>query len=155
MTTIRKANMNDLEEIRHLNHKLFLFDYPNDQTLNTDWPNQQAGEEYFTKRINNETGMCFVAEDSGKLIGYVTGRVYDEIDKTDTLLRSELDNIYVEEAVRGSGIGRDLVLALEEWCKNLGAQRMFVVAYSGNQSAINFYETYGFKPYALKLEHVL
>ena len=155
MNTIRKANVHDLGVIRRLNHGLFLIDYPNDHALNTDWPNQSAGEEYFKKRINGETGVCFVAETTAGVVGYITGHVYEEIDKTDTLLRCELDNIYVEVATRSTGIGRDLVLNLEKWCKAQGAESMFVVAYSGNQNAIDFYEAYGFKPYALKLEYSL
>lgn len=155
MVTIRKADIKDLEDIKRLNHALFLWDYPHDSALNTEWPLQEFGAEYFQKRILEETGVCFVAEKAGKLVGYVTGHVDKDIDPTDTLLRCELDNIYIENDSRGSGIGRRLIAELEAWCKIKGAQSMLVVAYSGNLDAIGFYENYGFRPYALKLERKL
>lgn len=155
MPVIRKAQLEDLEAIRRLNHALFLWDYKHDSALNTDWPLEEFGANYFRKRIKEETGVCFVADEEGVLVGYVTGHVDTNIDPTDTLLRCELDNIYVNDASRGAGIGRQLVSALETWCKSNGAESMIVVAYSGNLDAIEFYKSYGFTPFALKLERKL
>ncbi len=152
---IRKAEPNDIEEIRQLNHRLFLHDLPYDPRLNIGWPLEDFGEVYFKKRISGETGVCFVAEEGGRLVGYATGHVESEIDSTDTILRCELDNIYVEDAYRRSGVGRHLVSELDNWCKERGAKNMLVIAYAGNLDAIQFYESYGFKPFALKLERDL
>jgi len=150
--TIRKAEINDLKAIQDLNHKLFLWDYGRDPALNADWPYSQAGKDYFTKRINSEPGVCFVAEQNNIIIGYVAGRVSKEIDKTDTILRSELENIYIEDTARSNGIGRLLVQSLTKWCKDQGAQSMFVSSYYHNNDAISFYRACGFEPFVLKLE---
>lgn len=153
--TIRKAEMNDLKAIQDLNYKLFLWDYDRDPTLNVDWPYEEVGKDYFVKRISGESGVCFVAEQDNHIVGYVAGRVSKEIDKTDTILRSELENIYIEEAARSKGVGRLLVQELTNWCKDKGAQSMFVTAYYHNVNAVSFYEACGFGPFALKLERAL
>lgn len=155
MLVIRKAHAEDLEPIRRLNHALFLWDYPHDTALHTNWPLEESGAEYFRKRISEETGECFVADDDGAVVGYVTGHVDAGIDPTDTLLRCELDNIYVEDTYRGRGVGRQLVSKLDAWCKSKGAESIVVVAYSENLDAIEFYKSYGFTPYTVKLERKL
>ena len=150
--TIRKAIIGDLKAIQDLNHKLFLWDYNRDSNLNINWPYQEAGESYFKRRITGEHGVCFVAELNGYIVGYVAGSVKKEIDKPDTILRSELENIYVEESSRSMGAGTLLTQALVEWCRLNGAKNILVSAYHGNKDAIHFYESAGFRPYAVKLE---
>lgn len=150
--TIRKARLDELPLVQEMNHKLFLWDFARDPALNTAWPHQEVGRSYFEKKISGETGVCFVAEREGELVGYVVGRIDKEIDKTDTLLRSELENIYVEESARNSGVGKLLVNKLVAWCKGHGSENMLVTAYAGNVDAIEFYKKCGFESYALKLE---
>src|ERR1019366_3068235 len=141
---IRKAEINDLKVIQNLNHKLFLWDYGCDQTLNTDWPYQEAGVNYFEKKISGELSVCFVAEQDGHIVGYLIGHVDKKIDKADTILRCELENIYIDEAARSEGVGRLLVQELTKWCKEKGAQSMFVSVYYHNDNAVSFYKACGF-----------
>ncbi|MES2631034.1 MAG: GNAT family N-acetyltransferase [Patescibacteria group bacterium] len=150
--TIRKATINELKTIQDLNYKLFLWDFERDTNLNIEWPYQEAGENYFRRRITGEHGVCFVAERNGRIIGYVAGSVKKEIDKPDTILRSELENIYVEEDSRSKGAGKLLTEELIKWCKKNGAKSILVEAYHHNLDAIKFYENTGFRPYSTKLE---
>lgn len=152
---IRPATLADLETVRELNHELFLWDFPNDTALNTDWPYQAEGEAYFRGKITGKTGTCFVAEKDGVIVGYIEGHVNKEVDPTDTLLRCELDTIYVQAPERGDGTGQDLVDAFSAWCKEKGAQSMVVEAYAGNRKAVEFYKKYGFGAYVEKLERKL
>lgn len=152
---IRKAKTSELKLIQDMNHKLFLWDYARDSTLNIQWPYQEAGETYFRKMISGETGVCFVAESDKKLVGYVAGCVRSQIYTYDTVLRCELENIYVNEDTRGSGVGKELVGAFSEWCKEQGAQGMILDAYYQNKDAIKFYEACNFRPYTLRLEKPL
>ena len=149
---IRKAKSDELRLIQDMNYKLFVWDHDRDPALNIQWPYEEAGEKYFKEKISGESGVCFVAEENGRLLGYVAGRVDTQIDKTDTLLRSELENIYIEESARSNGVGKRLTEAFIDWCKENGSQSTVVSAYSSNTDAVIFYESCGFKPYALKLE---
>lgn len=151
-TTIRKARIEDLRTIQDLNHKLFLWDLSNDPNLNIEWPYQEAGEAYFTKRITGAPGVCLVAEQDGLIVGYVAGKVNEEMDLRETILRGELENIYIEEGVRGMGVGKLLTKELLHWCQENGAKNIVVSAYSNNESAVEFYKSCGFRPYATTLE---
>jgi len=151
-TIIRKAEMNDLKAIQDLNYKLFLWDYDRDPSLNIDWPYEEPGESYFKRRISGEHGVCFIAEQGNHIVGYVAGSVKKEIDPTEKILRSELENIYIEEDSRSTGIGKLLTEELVGWCKEKGARSLLVSAYYYNEGAVGFYEHNGFKPFALKLE---
>ena len=153
--TIRKAHKDDLKSIQDLNHKLFLWDSRSDPTLNTKWPYEEAGIEYFRKKISGESGICFVAVADGKIVGYLTGYMFDKVAAYDTILRSELDNIFVEDEFRGKGVGMMLVDDFFAWSKSHGAASVMVSAYYLNERAIGFYKKAGFAPLALKLESKL
>ncbi len=150
--SIRKANDADLKVVQDLNYKLFLWDFDRDPTLNINWPHEEPGRSYFVRRISGEHGVCFVAEYDGKLIGYAAGSVEKEISPIATILRGELENIYVEEKFRSKGVGKLLTNALVDWCQQQGAQAMTVSAYFYNEAAVEFYKACGFKPLELKLE---
>jgi ribosomal protein S18 acetylase RimI-like enzyme len=150
--SIRKAHEDELKSIQDLNHKLFLWDYDRDPTLNINWPYEKAGEEYFRKKISGESGVCFVAVAGSGVVGYLAGYMFEKIAAYDTVKRSELDNIFVEEEFRGQGVGKLLVEEFLAWSKFNGATSTVVSAYSLNERAIEFYERVGFKPLVLKLE---
>src|SRR5579884_3023228 len=68
----------------------------------------------------------WVAEDDGVPIGIVTVRIRDASPRSDDLVGKEayVHNLYVREAFRGRGIGRQLMNALIEWCKANGYRRV-------------------------------
>jgi len=68
---------------------------------------------------------------------------------------AELENMYVQESMRGKGIGGKLVQQFEDWCKEKGVEVIRVVASAGNADAIRFYESKGAKPVSLTLEKTL
>jgi len=152
--TIRKAHEDELKIVQDLNYKLFLWDYDRDPTLNVRWP-YEAGEEYFQKKISGEAGVCFVAVIDGKVVGYLAGYIFEKIPSYDTIKRSELDNIFVEEEFRGQGIGKLLTKKFLAWSKSNGAFSTLVSAYFFNEQAVKFYKRVGFEPLALKLESKL
>jgi GNAT superfamily N-acetyltransferase len=63
-----------------------------------------------------------------------------------------LENIFVEEDYRSSGIGEALSREFFSWSKTNGAVSVLVSAYFLNERAIAFYKSVGFVPYSLKLE---
>ena len=60
--------------------------------------------------------------------------------------------MYVAEAHRGGGLGRDLVGRFRAWARNRGAGQISVTAYAANGRAIRFYERVGFAPKNITLE---
>jgi len=150
--TVRKARTDELKVVQDLNHELFLFDSVRDPELNLEWPYQQAGEDYFKGMIAGTIGVCFVAELDGTVVGYLAGsrKLGDEAYRP--IKRTELENVFVRDKYRGSGVGTALVQAFVEWSHSKGIKYIFVEAYALNEKAVMFYQKVGFAPRSLELE---
>lgn len=148
--TIRKATQEDVPTIQKLNYELFLSDNQWNHDLGCDWPFSEEGEKYFRDCVEQERFLSIVAEINGKVVGYLNGSIKHP---SNIYLgkRAELDNIYVDEAVREKGVGTALVNEFKKWAKNNGAERLMVEAFSGNEQAVEFYKKSGFEPYAARL----
>ena len=58
----------------------------------------------------------------------------------------EIDSIFVEDTYRRSGIGEQLMNRALAWLKAGGAKKKIVGVAAGNETAIPFYESFGFLP---------
>lgn len=150
-TSVRKATLNDLKSVQDLNHDLFLSDSKHLNDLNTNWPYEAEGENYFRKRVSGEGGVCFVAEIEDLVVGYVAGGWSHMNFSAYKGKRGELENILVKDEHHGSGVGAHLVAALTDWFKKQGAAYIMVDAYTKNENAIAFYQHEGFEPYSVVL----
>lgn len=152
--TIRIATLDDIPAIQKLNHDLFLSDNEFNQDLDLNWPNTEEGVQYYTEAVNSERFLSIVAEENGKVIGYLNGY----IRKPSTIykgVRAELDNMCVSEAARSKGIGSALIDEFKKWAKEKGAERLMVEAFSKNERALVFYAKNGFEPYATILTQLV
>jgi len=150
---IRRAVIEDLQAVQDLNHTLFVSDSQHYADLNTDWPYSAVGEKYFRDRIAGTAGVCLVAEQVGKVIGYVAGGWSSLPAEAYTGTRAELENICVAAEARDHGVGAKLVEALFMWAKAEGADHIMVNAYTPNEGALNFYRQQGFGDYSTTLWH--
>ena len=146
---IRKATVQDLKIIQDLNYQLFVHDSEFESELNMNWPYRE-GENYFKEKITEDTGVCFVVEVEGKVVGYLAGGIRGE----DWLKpkRSEIDNMFVAKGFRGRGIGKALVKEFMKWSKEQRVKRVVVNAFWGNEDSIKFYKKVGFKNYDQSLQ---
>jgi len=88
--------------------------------------------------------MCSWLAEAGKdLAGTVTVRIRDASPRPDDLLGREayVHNLYVKPALRRRGIGRQLMVALLEWCSANGYSR---VALRATEMGRPLYESLGF-----------
>ncbi len=147
---IRQAKPDDLKAVQDLNHQLFISDNRHFNDLNLQWPYEEEGEKFFRTRISGESGVCFVAELDGRVLGYLAGCIRSKSSVYKGVL-AELDNMFVEEIHRSQGIGGSLIDTFVDWARQKGAQKMIVDAYSPNVGAIKLYTRKGFEPYSLNL----
>jgi GNAT superfamily N-acetyltransferase len=150
---IRPGQPTDFEAIQRLNAELFKFELPlNDHSRNPNWPFTEEGIAYFKKCINRQDGCAaFVAEISGKIVGYLTASVYTRLWMAANPV-AEIETIFVEPEYRHQGIGTSLTNAFKAWAHEQRAGRLKVGALVANHPAMDFYQRQGFKPLVCELE---
>jgi len=143
--TIRKSVPKDVYGIREVQKVTWLHTYPNNKmgiTLediesnfkDDDTPEGKRKIEERKKRYEDKSKQTWVAEESGKIIGFCVAG--NEKGK-DRILA-----IYVLPKYQGRGIGSKLITKAFKWLGNRKAIYINVVEY--NLNAINFYKKYGF-----------
>lgn len=144
---IRKANENDLEDIRKLNYKLFELEYNYfDPALNMEWTFSSIGENYFKDTIKN--GIVLLAIEDNKIIGYLAGSINIKLSYVTKTL-AELDNCYVEEEYRNQGIGKQLLEEFKKYCLSQGIEEIKVTCSAKNTNARKFYESNKFENFEI------
>ena len=114
---------------------------------------KRLGKSYFKKRISGKNSFIFVAEDKGKIIGYLCGAVRDcPYDYRIIPKYAELENMLVDKKFRGKGTGKKMVEEFLKWCKEKKADVVSVNASIQNKNGIEFYRKMGFNDYSLTLE---
>lgn len=115
---------------------------PAEQTL--------ANREDVTRRAYLQTvqalsmpGICFVAEDRGRLVAYEL--VVLRPDETSGIMEGLKLDGWVDPAYRGRGLNRYMHQAGEDWCRGQGIQRMVAVVAAHNQASQRATEKAGFE----------
>ena len=96
--------------------------------------------------IRDDNRPIFVAVLDGNVVGYTFGIV--RITKDSTMLLDakalHLDDVCVDEACRGTGVGSVLMEYVLGWAKENGFDRVDLNVWEFNDGARRFYERYGF-----------
>lgn len=146
---IRKANLEDLEIIQNLNNELFDLEIENyDNTLVRDWAISNEGKEYFEDLINNNYVVVALLDD--KIVGYLAGTI-NEKGSYENVQYGEINNMFIKDYCRGSGVGKALINEFKTYCKNNNINNLIVTASYKNINAINFYKKNGFEDFNLTL----
>lgn len=91
----------------------------------------------FTDELNKDIAHYIGAVDEDKLIGY--GGFWKILDE------GHITNIAVSPKYRKRGVGKMLILAIEDLCTDLGIICMTLEVRESNSAAIRLYESTGFK----------
>jgi GNAT superfamily N-acetyltransferase len=93
-------------------------------------------EKYFTWE-------SYVAEENGKLLGFVCARIEDKEYKVLDKL-GYIEELFVTETVRGQKIGTQLLEKIISVLKEKGCNVLGIDAYAPNESALKLYRKLGF-----------
>ena len=92
--------------------------------------------------IQYETARTFVAQDSGRILGYVMARISGE--------EGEILDLAVRPETRRHGIGRALLAAVREALQKGGVREMYLEVRESNHPAIELYRGDGFRPVGVR-----
>ena len=93
-----------------------------------------------------ESQLVLVADDgSGKLIGFLEASIRPFVEDCETDHVGYLEGWFVESEHRRKGIGRELVVAAEQWARQNGCTEMASDAEVGNERSIAAHANLGYK----------
>jgi ribosomal protein S18 acetylase RimI-like enzyme len=100
--------------------------------------------KYFKSILASESIHFFIAElENGQIVGMLTIAVY----KTPSGIKVWIEDVVVDEAHRGKGIGKELMLAAIDYSKSLGSKDIRLTSRPSRIAANELYLKLGFKKY--------
>ena len=107
--------------------------------------------------LKDETRPIFVAVKGEKVVGYifcVLQKLVDNSIMTD-ILTLHIDDLCVDEAMRGQNIGTQLLEYAKNYAKELGCYNLTLNVWALNENAMRFYERNGLRPQKFGMETIL
>lgn len=151
---IRKATLRDIPALRVLHHELDRYHAKLMPAIFQTLARDPRPDTYYHDWIRHpENGCCLVAEEDGRVIGFLTVRqsspphfpVYRSGDF------AVIEDAAVKEAERGRGVGSQLLDAAAAWATARGLPQIQLMVWSDNRAAAEFYRRRGFRPLLQKL----
>ena len=127
---IRQCELKDAAAVARLNLEEMGYDYPVNRT-----------ERKLQKLLADPSHLVLVAENEGKVVGYVHAEEY-ELLYFDAMVN--IMGIAVSSNCRRMGAGRALMKAVENWAREIGADGVRLVSGAQRVGAHRFYESCGF-----------
>lgn len=133
----RKAQLADVQQLSELFDQYRIF-YHKDSDI-------PAAEKFLTERIENNDSEIFVAENEGRLVGFV--QLYPLFSSTRMKRYWLLNDLYVNENYRGKGFSKQLIEASKELAKSTEAAGILLETGKSNDIGNNLYPSCGFEIY--------
>ncbi len=128
---IRAAKTKDINDLTDLLKQLFSIE----EDFIFDGVKQKKGLGLL---LDSDSARILVAEESGAVVGMVTGQLV--ISTAEGELSLLIEDMIVNRQQRGKGVGRKLLQVMADWANERGAHRMQVLADLNNHRAFSFYE---------------
>lgn len=154
---IRRAMEKDIPEINSLLYQVCRVHHLGRPDLFRDGAKKYNDEEIKAILEDEETPVFAAVDEEDKLVGYAFCIFQrhpgtDAFNKMDTLY---IDDLCVDENLRGKHIGKALYEAVLEFAKKQGCYNVTLNVWSCNESAMKFYESCGLKPQKIGMETIL
>ena len=106
---------------------------------------------FLVSQLSKPNSLVIVAEQSGTVIGYA----FADVESTNWMeLRGPcgvVHDIYVDEAARSLGAGRELMSAAIAWIRSKGRSQVVLLTKSRNEPARHLFTTLGFRPTMIEM----
>lgn len=140
MELLRPARMADYEELNRIANQVC--------ALHASWGNGIAVDypypmDYFCECVKEE--KLYVAETNNRIVGYMNFYFWTAGGPAAASRNMvSIDDIGVDESLRGRGIGKRMMLDLCELARERGCAAVNLYVDAPNENAIAFYEKCGF-----------
>ncbi len=119
--------------------------------------NRKYNDEEILNIIKSESTPVYVADEDGEVLGYAFC-VIEEVKDTPALMDMKslyIDDLCVDENLRGKHIGTALYSHVCDEAKRLGCYRITLNVWNFNESAMRFYERCGLSPLKTVMEKII
>lgn len=152
MPTIRPAAPSDQDVLGRFGGALMRQHHASDSLrfLHVEHPEAGYGR-FLVSQLSKPDSLVLVAEHAGAVIGYV----FADLEDTNWMeLRGPcgvVQDLYVDEAARRMGAGRQLMRAALEWFRSKGRMQVVLMTKTRNEHAQHLFTALGFRPTMLEM----
>ena len=152
MITIRPATASDQERLGRFGGALMRQHHDADprRFIQVEHPEIGCGR-FLVSQLSKPNSLVMVAEQLGTVIGYV----FADVESTNWMeLRGPcgvVHDLYVDEAARRLGAGRELMKAALAWIRSKGRSQVVLLTKSRNEHARHLFTTLGFRPTMIEM----
>lgn len=120
-------------------------------------PKTKHDEDDVKKILCDKSSPILVAEEDGKIIGHAFLEIHDYRNHPTFcgFTTLHLDDLCVDEAARGKGVGTALYRAAESMAKELGCHNLTLNVWECNPNAKKFYAALGLQPIRTTMEQII
>ena len=118
---------------------------------------QKYDEAALSALLRDPNRPVFAAMEGDAMLGYAFG-VFQEVKQDGALADRKnlyIDDLCVDEGVRGKGVAKALYDAVLAWAREQGCDAVTLNVWCGNDRAMAFYEKCGLKPQKVVMETIL
>lgn len=110
--------------------------------------------EFEQKLLNADEPVLVAVNDKDEVVGYMFGQIEERHDHPVLcdVRMLYVDDLCVDENVRGGGIGKKLMDGACELAKELNCSKIYLNVWEFNENARNFYEKYGMTTFKRYME---
>lgn len=154
---IRRAQEKDMEDINRLLLQVCLVHHKGRPDL-FKYGAKKYTDQQLKDLIADDSRPIFVAADeNGRVLGYAfcVFQQYPDNNILTDIKTLYIDDLCVDETLRGRHIGRSLYDYVLNYAKESGCYNVTLNVWSCNQGAMKFYESCGLKPQKTGMEVIL
>lgn len=144
---INQLNPADVNHFKRLFKKLHTYNASLDDrfALSEDWENFL--DRTLEKALSSHEAFCLVARESntGGVCGFVLASIHQDSGMWKHREWIEIEDLYVEEDWRGTGLADHLLEEVESWASRVGHSVVQLYVTSTNERALKFYRRQGFR----------
>ncbi len=157
MNYVRRAQKEDISEILELLIQVDMVHHNGRPDIFKGPATKYNAEELETIIADDSTPVFVCVNEDGKILGHAFC-IHKQF-KNDSVLTDirtlYIDDICVDENIRGQKVGETLYNYVVEYAKAEGFYNITLNVWSCNPGAVKFYETMGLKPQKIGMEYIL